>query len=46
MGRPNIEPWQAVSDLVKARNWRVSSLQLEGGRLDEVFRQITTGTAA
>lgn len=45
-GRPNIEPWQAVSDLVKARNWHVSSLQLEGGRLDEVFRQITTGTAA
>jgi ABC-2 type transport system ATP-binding protein len=45
-GRPNIEPWQAVSELVKARNWRVSSLQLEGGRLDEVFRQITMGTAA
>jgi ABC-2 type transport system ATP-binding protein len=28
-GRPNIEPWQAVSDLVKMRNWRVSSLQLD-----------------
>lgn len=45
-GRANIEPWRAVSELVTARQWRVASLQLEGGRLDEVFRQITTGAAA
>jgi ABC-2 type transport system ATP-binding protein len=37
----NIQPWREVSDLVAARQWPVSSLQFEGGRLDDVFRQIT-----
>lgn len=40
----NSELWRAIADLLAARHWTVSSLQLEGGRLDEVFRQITTGT--
>ncbi|HEX7719512.1 MAG TPA: ABC transporter ATP-binding protein [Woeseiaceae bacterium] len=42
----NTALWSAISDLLAARQWAVSSLQLEGGRLDEVFRQITTGTAS
>ncbi|HEX7060589.1 MAG TPA: ATP-binding cassette domain-containing protein [Woeseiaceae bacterium] len=40
-GALNVEPWREVSDLVAARGWPVASLQLEGGRLDDVFRQIT-----
>lgn len=42
----NTALWSAISDLLAARHWAVSSLQLEGGRLDEVFRQITTGTTS
>jgi len=38
--------WRAVSDLVAERGWPVASVQLEAGRLDEVFRQITGGAAA
>lgn len=45
-GTASIGPWQAVSDLVAAKRWNIVSLQLEGGRLDEVFRQITTGASA
>lgn len=33
----------AVSDLVRSEGWEVSELHVEGGRLDEVFRTITTG---
>ncbi len=35
--------WRDVSDLVADKGWRVESLQLESGRLDEVFRRITQG---
>ncbi len=38
--------WQDVSGLVASRQWKISSLQLEPGRLDEVFRQITGGAGA
>jgi ABC-2 type transport system ATP-binding protein len=37
----NIEPWREISDLAAARQWPVTSLQFQGGRLDDVFRQIT-----
>jgi ABC-2 type transport system ATP-binding protein len=40
------EPWREVSDLVAEKNWPVVSVQLEAGRLDEVFRQITGGAEA
>ena len=33
--------FQAVSKLARERSWRVSRLQLEAGRLDDVFRRIT-----
>jgi len=33
--------FQAVSKLARERGWRVSRLQLEAGRLDDVFRRIT-----
>ena len=36
----------AVSDVLKAQNVAVSELQLEAGRLDEVFRSITTAKEA
>jgi ABC-2 type transport system ATP-binding protein len=40
-GKGNVEPWREVSDLVSSRGWPVAALQLEGGRLDDVFRRIT-----
>jgi ABC-2 type transport system ATP-binding protein len=36
----------AVGDLAGAKRWPIEQLQLESGRLDEVFRRITTGEAA
>lgn len=42
----NLGPWREISELVAAHGWKVESVQLEGGRLDEVFRQITQGVAA
>ena len=38
--------WRAVSELAANGNWPVASVQLEAGRLDEVFRQVTGGAAA
>lgn len=40
------EPWREVSDLVAGTDWAVASVELEAGRLDEVFRQITGGAEA
>jgi gliding motility-associated transport system ATP-binding protein len=40
------EPWREISDLVAEKGWQVASLQLESGRLEEVFRQITGGVQA
>lgn len=37
---------RSVSDLAGREAWPVTSLQLEAGRLDEVFRQITGGAQA
>ncbi len=37
--------WRDVTDLVADKGWGVESLQLESGRLDEVFRRITQGAA-
>jgi len=39
-------PWRDVSDLIADKGWTVASVQLEAGRLDEVFRQITGGAEA
>jgi len=33
----------AISDLASAKDWPLEQLQLESGRLDEVFRTITAG---
>ncbi len=40
------EPWRDVSDLIADKGWNVAGVQLEAGRLDEVFRQITGGAEA
>ena len=45
-GDDNHATWRDVSELVASRQWDISSLQLEAGRLDEVFRQITGGAQA
>jgi ABC-2 type transport system ATP-binding protein len=38
--------WRDVSELVASRQWKITSVELEAGRLDEVFRQITGGAGA
>ena len=40
------ETWRQVNQIVGEKGWKVSGLQLETGRLDEVFRQITGGVQA
>ncbi|MGH8222447.1 MAG: ABC transporter ATP-binding protein, partial [Woeseiaceae bacterium] len=45
-GSRNAATFGEVSGLVAERGWELSGLQLETGRLDEVFRQITGGPAA
>lgn len=32
---------QAVSHLIRERNWQVSSMKLEAGHLDDVFKEMT-----
>ena len=39
----DVAAWRDVSDLVAERGLKVDGIQLETGRLDEVFRQITQG---
>ena len=40
------EPWREISNLISQKGWQVVSVQLEAGRLDQVFRQITGGVEA
>jgi ABC-2 type transport system ATP-binding protein len=42
-GSDGASNWHKITDLVNNSNWNISGLQLEAGRLDEVFRQITRG---
>ena len=37
-------PLAELAQLADAYRWELSGLQVERGRLDEVFREITTGT--
>jgi ABC-2 type transport system ATP-binding protein len=43
--KPGRQIFGAISDLLKAQGIPVSELQLESGRMDEVFRTITQGEA-
>jgi len=43
--KPGKQIFGAISDLLKTQDIEVSEVQLESGRLDEVFRTITQGTA-
>ena len=45
-GSADAETWRQVNDIVSGKGWSVTGLQLETGRLDEVFRQITGGAQA
>ena len=40
------ETWQEVFDLISRQNWDITSLQLETGQFDQVFREITGGSHA
>ncbi len=42
-GSAGSRTWREVSELVSEKGWSVESMQLESGRLDDVFRQITQG---
>jgi ABC-2 type transport system ATP-binding protein len=43
--KPGLRILEPVQTLLREQGLEVSEIQLERGRLDEVFRQITTGTA-
>jgi ABC-2 type transport system ATP-binding protein len=43
--RPGVALLTTISDLAAARRWPLENLRLEAGRLDEVFRSITTQEA-
>ena len=43
---PNKMPLAAISELATVQGWEFSEFHLESGRLDEVFRTITTGENA
>lgn len=45
-GGKEAEVLRQVSQLISEKGWNVGGLQLETGRLDEVFRQITGGARA
>ncbi len=42
--RAGKSPYGAIAELSRQKGWAVDELAVERGRLDEVFRQITTGT--
>lgn len=44
--RPGVALLTVIGDLAGARRWPLENLRLEAGRLDEVFRSITTREAA
>ncbi len=44
--KPGKQIFWPISDLVRDRGWSLESLELETGRLDEVFRSITTAGGA
>ncbi|MGU0689582.1 ABC transporter ATP-binding protein [Pseudomonas aeruginosa] len=46
LAQPGAVIFPQVSGLVAERGWRVRELDVERGRLDEVFRNLTRGTAA
>jgi ABC-2 type transport system ATP-binding protein len=35
--------FEAISDRIRHNQWEVHEIRLEAGRMDEVFRQITSG---
>ncbi len=45
-GDKNAALWRDISALAENNGWQVAGLQLETGRLDEVFREITSGERA
>jgi ABC-2 type transport system ATP-binding protein len=45
-GKDDAATWRQVSDLAADKSWPLTGLQMETGRLDEVFRSITRGEAA
>jgi ABC-2 type transport system ATP-binding protein len=45
-GSKDAEALRQISQLIAVKGWNVGGLQLESGRLDEVFRQITGGARA
>jgi len=44
--RPGELIFPAISELAREQQWNIKELRVESGRLDEVFRQITTSEAA
>ena len=45
-GSADMQAYHEITGLVQEKDWAIESLQLEAGRLDDVFRQITRGESA
>lgn len=46
LAKPAAQIADPVGDLVAKHGWHVSQFSVDGGRLDDVFRSVTTGKAA
>jgi ABC-2 type transport system ATP-binding protein len=42
-GSAGFDTWREITGLITEKGWVMESVQLESGRLDEVFRRITQG---
>jgi ABC-2 type transport system ATP-binding protein len=45
-GADGLDTAERVRDCARRQGWDVEALRAEGGRLDDVFREITRGEAA
>jgi len=45
-GSKDAETWRQINEMLGDKGWDIAGMQLETGRLDEVFRQITGGVQA
>ena len=46
LAEPGMVIFPAVNQLIHAQGWQVRELEVERGRLDEVFRSLTRGDVA
>ena len=45
LAQPGAVIFSSVNELIRERGWSIKELDVERGRLDEVFRTLTRGAA-